>query len=354
MWALVLHRPDDPSHGLQTPPGPNSRSHRDTHREPGRTPGQADVRSYRRLRVTAPKPVRFRVVASEDGMTLFQLVARRLPDTTPAQAKALVKAGAVYLGHLRVRVPTNRVVTGERITVYPEAKEIAPLRDDAIVFVHRDPTFVVLDKPAGVPVAQTKASARGTLSEALRRALVAEGVLRPYVGVVHRLDQGASGLVLFTIRSVANKSLHAQFVTHAIRRTYRLRVHGDPPAEIRCDAPLRERPAGGIEIATDGGAGALDASTSFRRLSPRVDMPGTALLEAELHTGRTHQIRAHAAFLGHPIVGDRRYGDAGAEPAAEPSRLLLHASRLRFDHPVDGTPLDLRAALPDWASGTED
>lgn len=277
---------------------------------------------------------------------LFQLVARRLPDTTPADAKALVRAGAVYLGHLRVRVPSNRVVTGERITVYPQAKEIAPMPADAIAIVHRDPSFVVIDKPAGVPVAQTRTSSRGTLSEGLRRMLAAEGVLRPYVGVVHRLDRGASGLVLFTIRSVANKSLHQQFVTHTIERTYRLRVHGDPPVEVRCDAPLRERPAGGVEIANDGGAGALHASTLFRRLSPAIEMPGTSLLEAELSTGRTHQIRAHAAFVGHPIVGDPRYGSASAAPT---ERLYLHAVRLRFDHPIDGTPVDVKAPLPDWA-----
>jgi RluA family pseudouridine synthase len=316
--------------------------------------GRGDGRSYRRLHVTGAKPVRFRVVASEDGMMLFALVARRLPGTTPAQAKALVKAGAVYLGHLRVRVPSNRVVTGERITVYPEAETIAPLGADAVVFVHRDPAFVVLDKPADVPVAQTKAAARGTLSEALRSALVAEGVLRPYVGVVHRLDRGASGLVLFTIRSMANKSLHKQFVTHTIRRTYRLRVLGDPPAQMRCDAPLRERPAGGVEIANDGGAGALVASTIFRRVAPAEDMPGTALLEAELETGRTHQIRAHAAFAGHPIVGDRRYGERPENEDAAPTRLLLHASRLRFEHPVHGTPIDVRAELPGWARAADD
>ena len=279
---------------------------------------------------------------------LFQLVARRLPDTSVAEAKALVRAGAVYMGHLRVRVPSVRVATGERITVYPEAKSIAPLSDDALIVVHRGEDFVVVDKPAGVPVAQTKASARGTLAEALRRRLEGEGVLRPYVGVVHRLDQTASGLVLFTIRSVANKSLHKQFSEHRIERTYRLRVHGTPPdGAFACDAPLTEARGGRVEVATAGGGRA--ARTEFRRLDAVADGPG-ALLQAALHTGRTHQIRVHAAHLGLPLVGDRKYGprDDDAE------RMHLHAYRLRFDHPVTGEKVDVRAALPDWASTPAD
>ncbi len=279
---------------------------------------------------------------------LFALLARRLPDTTAAQAKALVRAGAVYLGHLRVRVPTVRVASGERITAYPEAKSIEPLPDEALVVVHRGEDFVVVDKPPGVPVAQTKATARGTLAEALRRRLEHEGVLRPYVGVVHRLDQTASGLVLFTIRSVANRSVHRQFAEHRIARTYRLRVHGTAPGDaFACAVPLTEARGGRVEVATAGHG--RPARTEFERLDARVARPGT-LLQAQLHTGRTHQIRVHAAHLGLPLVGDRKYGNADDEAA----RMHLHAYRLQFDHPVTGRAVDVRARLPDWAATPED
>ena len=279
---------------------------------------------------------------------LFQLVARRLPDTSVAEAKGLVRAGAVYMGHLRVRVPTVRVATGERITVYPEAKAIEPLPDEALVVVHRADDFVVLDKPAGVAVAQTKASARGTLAEALRRRLERDGVLRPYVGVVHRLDQRASGLVLFTVRSIANKSLHRQFSEHRIGRTYRLRVHGDPPAEaFACEAALLEARGGRVKVATDGQGRA--AKTEFRRLEATQAGPGT-LLEATLHTGRTHQIRVHAAHLGLPLLGDRKYGEADDDA----DRMHLHAHRLQFEHPISGEPVDVTSTLPDWAQTDDD
>jgi RluA family pseudouridine synthase len=297
-----------------------------------------------------PKPVRFRVVPSEEGMMLGHLVARRLPNLDLERGRELVRAGAVYMGPVRIRVPTVRVVAGELITAYPQALEDAPLAEDAVRFVHRDPTFVVLDKPPGVAVSATRA--RGTLSEALRRTLEREGMARPYVGVVHRLDRGASGLVLFTIRSIANQSMHRQFVEHRIERIYRLLVRGNAPASASCDAPLLVSRTGTVRPATPGDPRAKSARTDFTRIEPSHPTPGTSLLEAQLETGRTHQIRVHAQALGHPIVGDRRYGDA--EQASEESRLHLHAWRLRFEHPQDGTPVDVRAELPAWAQGLTD
>ncbi len=280
---------------------------------------------------------------------LANLLARRLPDVDVAKGRALVKAGGVYVGHLRIRVPTVRVVPGERITVWPQALHDEELPLSILSFVHRDETFVVLDKPAGIPVAATRQSARGTLAEALRRYLEQSGWVRPYVGVVHRLDRGASGLVLFTIRDIANKSLHKQFVEHRIERFYRLRVHGDAPPEATCAVPILER-SGGARAAEHGESRAKPAFTSFRRLDPRTPMKGTSLLEAIPQTGRTHQIRIHAAALGLPLVGDRRHGD----PEDPAPRLFLHAARLRFEHPRTGAPLDLRAPLPDWATTPDD
>jgi RluA family pseudouridine synthase len=241
-----------------------------------------------------------------------------------------------------------RVVEGERITVYPQALEVDALGPEAVKFVHRDPTFVVLDKPPGVPVASTRDRARGTLAEALRRVLEAEGLVRPYVGVVHRLDQGASGLVLYTIRDIANRSLHKQFVHHTIERTYRVLVRGDAPASFECSAPIAERPGGrGVRIAKDGEPRAKDAHTEFRRLQPADPIEGTSLLEVRLTTGRTHQIRVHAAECGYPVYGDRRYGKSDDEP----DRLHLHAHKLQFDHPIEGTPIELTSDLPPWARG---
>lgn len=278
---------------------------------------------------------------------LAHLVSRRLGNVSLDQAKELVRAGAVYSGHLRLRVPSARVAAGERITVYPEAAGDEPLPVSAVVFAYRDAEFVVLDKPAGVPVAATKASARGTLSEALRRVLEQEGVLRPYVGIVHRLDRGASGLVLFTIRSVANQSVHRQFVDHEIDRRYRVLVHGEVRDAITCDAPLLELHSGTSKVAP-GNQHARDAMTRFVPVAAANPVPGTTLLEAVLSTGRHHQIRVHAAHLGHPVVGDRRYGRED-----DAARLHLHAWSLRLVHPTTQQPVEVTAPGDAWAAVTE-
>ena len=301
----------------------------------------------------ASRPMRFRVVPQEQGTALGSLVGNRLPKKSKRDGIELVKAGAVYIGHLRVRVPSTRVATGDRVTVYPDALKIGELEPDEVLnFVHRDESFVVLDKPTGIPVAATKATARGTLSEALRRKLRAEGFERPYVGVVHRLDQGASGLVLFTIRSVANKSLHRDFEHHSIERTYRVRVVGDTPSSFECDAPLIEKPGtDSMQIAESGQARAKPAQTKFRRVEGVADISGTSLLEVELVTGRTHQIRVHSAHSGFPVYGDRRYGDG--ETDAE--RLHLHAWRLQFGHPFHSdVAIDLQTDLDNWARASDD
>lgn len=281
-------------------------------------------------------------------MMLGHLLARRLPGTSLEQGKSLVRAGAVYMGHLRIRVPTARVAAGERISVYTEALTEQELPVDVVRIVWRDEDVVVLDKPEGVAVAATRQSARGTLSEALRRTLESEGVLRPYVGIVHRLDRGASGLVLFTVRSVANTSVHKQFVEHAIDRRYRVRVHGEVPDTYDCDAPLLEMHSGTSKVAP-GNPHSRDARTHFRRLEPAVAMAGTSLVEATLETGRHHQIRVHTAHCGHPVLGDRRYG---SEDGAE--RLHLHAAHLRLTHPRDGRVIEVAAVLPEWARAVDD
>jgi RluA family pseudouridine synthase len=324
----------------------------------------------KRDEASSGKARRFRVIPTEQGLTLRNLLVRRVRELDRERAAELIRAGGVYVNRLRVRIPQVLVAPGERVTVYLEALAAEPIALERLVFVYRDPEFVVLDKPAGVPVSPVRETSVGCLSEALIRELEAEGVTRPYVGVVHRLDRGASGLVLFTIRSVANKSLHRQFREHSIRRGYRIRVRTDaawtPPesdesGEFRCDAPLIKLHEGGVRIGDAGDSRAKPAVTRFRHVfADAVTLAsGTRehLLDVQLETGRSHQIRAHAAALGCPVVGDHRYGgDLSAtatesEPESESThdRLCLHAWTLVLDHPRTGEALRFESPLPDWA-----
>ena len=292
------------------------------------------------------RPLRFRVIPKEQGQMLGHLLARRLPDATLERARDIVRAGGVYIGHVRIRIPSVRVAAGERITVFPAAADVESVPPESLTIVHRDAHFVVLDKPVGVPVIPTRESARGCLSEALVQHLRDEGAVRPYVGVVHRLDRSASGLVLFTTRDVANDSFHRQFVEHTIDRRYRLVVHGEAPEELVCESPLTEPRHGKVEVGSAGAHGTRPAMTRFRRLAVLAGAHGPeTLLEASLVTGRTHQVRVHASTLGFPIKGDRKYGMTD-DPA---ERLFLHALELDFSHPLTGEPVHVRSASPPWA-----
>lgn len=286
-------------------------------------------------------PTRFRVIPTEEGMTLRNFIVRRLRCSRDESA-ALIKSGGVFVNQLRVRIPSVRVAKGERVTVYKKALEHEPLDLDSLEILHRDEHCIVLNKAVGVPVSPTRESAVGTLSEALIRLLQREGTERPYVGVLHRLDQHASGLVLFTTRSVANKSLHKQFVEHSIDRRYRLLVRGEFPDHAECDAHIEARQTHRARVVEPGTFGSKPAHTRFDRLELREDDEGPiSLLRAELSTGRTHQIRVHTSHLGFPILGDRTYGGARS------TRMWLHAHTLAFEHPVTGKPIALESPLPE-------
>lgn len=294
---------------------------------------------------------RFRVIPAEDGLTLRSLLSRRLVDLSKEQCLWLVHAGAVYVNRLRVRLGTVRMAAGERVTVYLQALQLPRLSPDDLKIVYREESFMVVDKAAGVPVSPTKMSAYGCLSDAVIQFLEREGVTRPYVGVVHRLDQPASGLVMFTTRSALNKSIHQLFVDHRIERTYRALCWGDFPSQP-CDGAIAELPDGGSEVVHVGHASARPARTEFKQLRSQASPEEKgiqSLMQAELSTGRHHQIRVHAAHLGHPIVGDRRYANEHSQESSASEVLHLHADRLAFQHPLSKADLCFESELPNWA-----
>jgi 23S rRNA pseudouridine1911/1915/1917 synthase len=296
--------------------------------------------------------IRFRVVPTENGMTLRNLMIRRMAETDRHRASAILHAGGVYVNRLRVKLGTVRVVAGERITIYPDACEAEALDPNRLVIAYREAGFMIVDKPAGVPVDPTKESAVGTLSQVVGLFLKNEGTMRPYVGVVHRLDRRASGLVLLTTRSVANKNIHHLFVSHAIARVYRIRVHNSPPEQWTCETPLVHLANGGVRLAKPGETECSAARTRFRRLGEVPALDGSdrveTLVEVELETGKTHQIRAHAQACGYPLVGERRYTSEAVE-VSDDAPLCLFAKSLRFDHPETGKSIHAQAVLPTWA-----
>jgi len=276
--------------------------------------------------------VRFRVISMEDGMTLRQLLGRRL-GLGVGPASDLVKAGGVYIGAVRTCIPTLRVREGERVTVYRGAAERAPVDPDALVIVHRDESCVVIDKPHGVPAGAAREGQRGAISQAVVQRLAREGVLRPYVGLVHSLEAEAAGLILFTIRGQDRASFFQRFAELDVRRVYRARLRGQVSGPLVCEAGL-VRAGGELRVAR-GGEEAAPARTEFRPLGGG---DAATLVELELRaSARVEQVPLHARALGHELV-------------EEDGLLALACVRMAFTHPLSGAELDLRATPPPWAA----
>jgi RluA family pseudouridine synthase len=209
--------------------------------------------------------------------------------------------------------------------------------------VHEDDWLLVVDKPAGMAVHAASGVDGPDLFTEIRRG-------RDYVGLLHRLDREASGLICLSLRAEANAPLQRQLESHALCRVYLGICAGHlPDGERVIDRPVSARAGGRAALRRRPGPDAQPARSRFRtvrRLGGTGSaggasvQPAATLVEVTLETGRKHQIRVHAAAIGHPLLGDRRYGGPPAP------RLALHATRLVLEHPADGRRLELVSPLP--------
>ncbi len=204
--------------------------------------------------------------------------------------------------------------------------------------VHVDEHLAVVDKPAGLVVHPAPGHLGETLVSVLGELLGGGEEGRP--GIVHRLDKDTSGLMLVARDDESHRRLAAQIKRREVARTYLALIEGRPPSRSgTIDAPLgRDHRA--PEKRAVRGRGARDARTHFEVIET---LPADTLVEARLETGRTHQIRAHFAAIGHPVAGDPRYGHAGRHGL---ERQFLHSARLGFEHPFTGERLEFESALP--------
>ncbi len=258
-------------------------------------------------------------------------------DGVPVRANAPVAAGS----ELRLDVPE------------PTALDLAPAPDIRLEVVYEDDDLLIVDKPAGLVVHPSAGHHDGdTLVNALlARAGGAEyggiaGVARP--GIVHRLDRDTSGLLMVAKHDKAQQSLMAQLKARRVRKTYLALVAGSVSAAVgRIEAPIGRDPKHRTRMAVvpEG-----RASTTGYRVRERFD--GWTLLELDLVTGRTHQIRVHLDAIRHPVAGDPVYGTGTSRRGpAGLDRLFLHAWRLELAGPGDGRLIRATAPLPDDLEG---
>ena len=300
------------------------------------------------------------ITAEEAGQRLDRVLALRIPALSRSRLKMLILASQVTIAARTILDPGYRVNAGETVTVTVPAPEPATPEGEPIplAIVYEDDALIVLDKPSGLVVHPAAGHAAGTLVN----ALIAHcgdslsgigGVKRP--GIVHRLDKDTSGVMIATKSDRAHASLMAQFQAKSrgdadgkIERAY-LAIAAPPPTGA--GGTLRtlygRHPVHRKRFSSKVASGKA-AVTHWERVE---SLAGAALVRLRLETGRTHQIRVHAADHGWPLLGDPVYGhrqrdERLAAAAAELGRQALHAAVLAFDHPVTGERLSFEAPLP--------
>lgn len=259
-----------------------------------------------------------------------------------AEAQRAIAAGGVRVDGVR-RPKSFRLGGGERVEVDLGPARVVPREGAPVDVRYRDDHLAVVSKPAGVPTHPTEGRRSGTLVNRMLGMGIplaqAGGPLRP--GIVHRLDAGTSGLMIVACDEATFASLVAMFRAHRVERRYLALVRGSVENDrFVVDAPLGRR---GARMRVQ----AFSRREASTELEVRERFERATLLEAAPRTGRTHQIRVHLAAVGHPILGDARYGGGGEDARRLGlARPFLHSWRLAFDHPATGERIALEEPLP--------
>ena len=276
---------------------------------------------------------RVRVTAEHEGLRLDQFLAATVPDLSRRKARVLLDIGGVFVDRARVKVAGRIVKVDQLVEVVlggafdratkktgqvARSKDAEKLPPHTVLF--EDDHICVAFKPAGLLTAPTPESDRGNMADALSR----ERNLRIFV--VHRIDLDTSGILVFAKTEDANRQLSETFRKHVIERQYLAVVDGAWPDDL-------------TRIEEDvGGKSAVSHFAIDQRVGDRA-----TVLRVTLETGRTHQIRLHAAGAGFPVLGDKQHGRVSD---MAPPRMALHARKLAFAHPTTGKALSFESPLP--------
>jgi 23S rRNA pseudouridine1911/1915/1917 synthase len=253
------------------------------------------------------------------GLRLDAFLAARGAFPSRAAAQRAIEAGEVSVEGA-ARPKNHRLEEGEQVAIAQREPPEPPVATGSFETVYEDPDLMVVDKPAGVVTHPAPGHHGVTLAELLPAG----------TRVVHRLDKDTSGLLLVARSEAALDELQRMMKAREITREYTALVEGHPDADRgTIDAPIG-RDRGNRTVMSTRTDRARDAITHFEVLER---LPRTSLLRVRLETGRTHQIRAHLAAIGHPVVGDPQYGGSASGRRLGLDRQFLHASTLMFRHP---------------------
>ena len=282
---------------------------------------------------------------------LDKFILRQYPDFSRSRVEGLVKAGYVTVNGAAAEKAGQKVTDDDEVVVEipPPVPAVPEPEDIPLDVVFEDDDLVVVNKPPGLVVHPAPGHLTGTLVNALLHRCPGlagiGGVARP--GIVHRLDQDTSGLIVVAKTEVAMTRLAQAFASHRdVEKTYLAICHGRPRVDSgRIENLIGRHPVDRKRMAVVERNGKR-AVTNWQVAQPLSQ--GLSLVRCVIETGRTHQIRVHLASLGCPVAGDRVYGKPALDRRLEPvpARQLLHAWRLSLWHPTKGVPLAFEAPLP--------
>lgn len=324
-------------------------------------PEAAEDCEYERLESTGggsgEEPVRLITIGPDEaGLRVDTALARLCPKESRSSIQRLIREGRVKVDDRPVK-PGLRTEEGWEISIrfHPPRMGTASPEDLPIEILYEDEHIVVVNKPAGMASHPAPGSLSGTLVNALLHHCPGlsqiGGVQRP--GIVHRLDKGTSGVMVVSKSDEAHRNLASQFKARRVTKSYITLVWDNiTEDEGTMESPIGRDMKNRKKMSVRTGK-PREAYTHFRVLK-RYGL--FTLLEVSPRTGRTHQIRVHLAHMRHPVVGDPLYGRKAGRAHLPPvwkrllsgvNRPLLHARRITFLHPVDGTPVEFTAPLPD-------
>ena len=291
------------------------------------------------------EPILLRASEESKNQRLDAFLASSLDGLTRSQATRLIESGEVAVNGRAVG-KSYKLAGGEDIAVTlpePEPVEAVP-QDIPLDVVYEDADVIVVNKPSGMVVHPAPGHPDGTLVNALLYHCAGTlsgigGALRP--GIVHRIDRDTSGLIIAAKNDAAHQYLSAQLADHTLARTYECIVVGALREDRgTVDAPIARHPTDRKRMAVV--AGGREAVTHWEVIAR---YPGYTHVRCRLETGRTHQIRVHMAYIGHPILGDTVYGAKKEVPGL--TGQCLHAVGLRFLHPRTHEVVELSCPLPE-------
>lgn len=287
------------------------------------------------------------VTCTESGVRMDVALTQLLEDVTRSAAQRLLEEGRVTCDGRTVK-KNEKTTAGQVLTVdlpEPEAVDIVP-QNIPLDIRYEDDDVIVLNKPKGLVVHPAAGHADGTLVNALLYHCAGSlsginGELRP--GIVHRIDKDTSGLLIVAKNDFAHQKLAAQLADHTLARTYEAIVCGGVKADSgTIDAPIGRHPTDRKKMAVTE-KNSRHAVTHYEVIAR---YRGYTHVRCRLETGRTHQIRVHMAYKGHPILGDMVYGHKKPELGMDSQ--CLHARELTFLHPRTGEPVTVCCELPDY------